>query len=115
MLMFLADTIEYGQWKSGKRSESLVFSIQPFINKLGGAAANGILGLTLVLSGINEAKSAAEVSARGILLLKAAMLLLPLGIILCGFLIYCARFKIDEALYQRILRDLKERGSGGAA
>ncbi|MDR2501221.1 MAG: glycoside-pentoside-hexuronide (GPH):cation symporter, partial [Treponema sp.] len=37
MLMFLADTIEYGQWKSGKRSESLVFSIQPFINKLGGA------------------------------------------------------------------------------
>ncbi len=29
MLMFLADTIEYGQWKMGKRNESITFSVQP--------------------------------------------------------------------------------------
>ena len=33
MLMFLEDTIEYGQWKNGKRSESITLSVQPLINK----------------------------------------------------------------------------------
>ena len=37
MLMFLADTVEYGQWKLGKRNESITFSVQPLINKIGGA------------------------------------------------------------------------------
>jgi melibiose permease/lactose/raffinose/galactose permease len=110
MLMFLTDTIEYGQWKSGKRNESITFSIQPFINKIGGALANGVLGVTLVFSGINRAESAAEVSPAGIVSLKAAMLLLPLGIIVIGFVIYLAKFKIDEKLYAKIIGDLKDRG-----
>jgi melibiose permease/lactose/raffinose/galactose permease len=110
MLMFLADTIEYGQWKSGKRNESITFSIQPFINKIGGALANGVLGLTLVVSGVNRAESAAEVSPGGALTLKFAMLLLPLLIILAGYLVYRAKFKIDEDLYRLILENLKKRG-----
>ncbi|MDR1785565.1 MAG: glycoside-pentoside-hexuronide (GPH):cation symporter [Spirochaetaceae bacterium] len=110
MLMFLADTIEYGQWKSGKRNESVTFSVQPFINKIGGALANGVLGVTLVISGINSAESAADVTARGVLVLKAAMLLLPMGIIALGFAVYLRRFRIDEKFYARILGDLKQRG-----
>ena len=47
MLMFLADTIEYGQWKMGKRNDSITFSIQPLINKLGAAVATGVLTLSL--------------------------------------------------------------------
>ncbi|MDR2629584.1 MAG: glycoside-pentoside-hexuronide (GPH):cation symporter, partial [Spirochaetaceae bacterium] len=78
MLMFLADTVEYGQWKSGKRNESVTFSLQPFINKISGALANGVLGVTLVISGINSAQSKDDVSAGGIVILKTAMLLLPL-------------------------------------
>ena len=57
MLMFLSDTIEYGQWKLGKRNESVTLSIQPLLNKLGGAVSTGIVGYTLVISGINEALS----------------------------------------------------------
>ncbi|GHT79189.1 melibiose:sodium transporter MelB [Spirochaetia bacterium] len=110
MLMFLADTIEYGQWKSGKRNESITFSVQPFINKIGGALANGVLGVTLVISGINEAESAVEVATAGILTLKSAMLLLPLVIIAAGFLIYLTKYKIDEKYYAKIVGDLKERG-----
>jgi melibiose permease/lactose/raffinose/galactose permease len=110
MLMFLADTIEYGQWKFGKRNESITFSVQPFINKIGGALANGVLGVTLVISGINEAESAAEVTTVGALTLKSAMLLLPLVIIAAGFLIYLTKFKIDEKFYAKIVGDLKERG-----
>jgi melibiose permease/lactose/raffinose/galactose permease len=110
MLMFLADSIEYGQWKLGKRNESVTFSVQPFINKIGGALANGVLGVTLVISGINAANSAAEVTARGIVIFKSAMLIIPLVIIALGFVIYLSKFKIDEEFYKKILSDLKGRG-----
>jgi len=113
MLMFLADSIEYGQWKLGKRNESITFSVQPFINKIGAAIANGVLGLTLILSGINEAKTAAEVSTQGVLTLKTAMLILPLIAILLGYIVYMKKFKIDEDFYHILLDELKSRGDIG--
>ena len=110
MLMFLADTIEYGQWKLGKRNDSVTLSLQPFINKMGGAVASGVVGVTVILSGINEATSKAEVTAQGLLIMKAAMLVLPLVCILVGYLVYRYKYKIDAKLYKQILSDLKERG-----
>jgi melibiose permease/lactose/raffinose/galactose permease len=52
MLMFLADTVEYGHWKLGKRNESITFSVQPLINKIGGALSTGLISMTLIISGI---------------------------------------------------------------
>ncbi len=110
MLMFLADSIEYGQWKLGKRNESITFSVQPFINKIGGAIASGVLGLTLIVSGINAAATPADVTAGGITMMKMSMLILPLLSIVAGYWIYMKKFKIDEKRYAEILTDLKQRG-----
>lgn len=113
MLMFLADTIEYGQWKLGKRNESVTFSVQPFINKISGAIASGVLGFTLIISGINQADTPADVPASGITIMKAAMLLIPLVVIVLGYWIYLKKYKIDEAMYAKILNELKMRGDLG--
>ena len=110
MLMFLADTIEYGQWKLGKRNESITFSVQPMINKLGGAISNGVLGLTLIISGINAAKGPEDVMAAGITTLKMSMLIFPLIAIVIGYVIYLKKFTIDEQKYAEILKALKARG-----
>jgi len=110
MLMFLADTIEYGQWKMGKRNESITFSVQPFINKIGGALATGVVGLTLIISGINAAETPQDVTEGGITIMKVAMLLVPLVLIVAGYFINMKKFKIDEKRYAQILSDLKERG-----
>jgi len=110
MLMFLADTIEYGQWKLGKRNESITFSIQPFINKIGGAIATGVLGLTLIISGINAAENPDDVTPEGITILKVAMLLIPLVVIVIGYFINMKKFKIDETRHAQILADLRQRG-----
>ena len=110
MLMFLADSVEYGHWKSGKRNESITFSVQPFINKMGGAIASGIIGVVIILSGIKDAKTAADVTVEGLLLMKIAMLVFPLICILAGFIIYHKKYKIDEKMYTKIIKDLKERG-----
>jgi len=114
MLMFLADTIEYGQWKLGKRNESITFSIQPFINKIGGAIATGVLGLTLIVSGINAAQAPEDVTAEGIAIMKVSMLLVPLFVIVIGYVINMKKFKIDEKRHAQILADLRERGDIGS-
>ena len=110
MLMFLADTVEYGQWKLGKRNESITFSIQPFINKIGGAIATGVVSITLLLSGVKTEGGTAEViDAAGKLTIKSAMFVLPLVFILLGYVIYLKKYKIDEEFYSQILKDLEKR------
>ncbi len=110
MLMFLADTIEYGQLKLGKRNESVTFSIQPFINKMGGAIASGVVGVTVILSGINDANIPSDVTSKGLFLLKFAMMIFPLICIFMGYLIYKKRYIIDAKLYEDIIKQLKDKG-----
>jgi len=110
MLMFLADSVEYGQWKLGKRNESVTFSMQPFVNKIGGAISTALVSMTLVLSGVKVGDSAAEsIDMQGQLILKAAMFVIPLLFIVAGYIIYLKKFKIDEKFYAQILADLKEK------
>jgi len=110
MLMFLTDTVEYGQWKLGHRNESITFSVQPFINKIGGAIANGIVGVTLIISGINAAATPNDVTDSGLLIMKLSMLILPLFFIVAGYIIYRKKFKIDKQLFDKIITDLTDRG-----
>lgn len=131
MLLFLADAVEYGQWKLGRRNESVSFAVQPFINKLGGALGTGIVTVTLLVSGINDVsnqiagldavKDAARiealingVSGSPIWIMKVAMMLLPLVLILAGFVLYAKKFRIDEEMYAGILRDLDAREAAEA-
>lgn len=110
MLMFLSDTIEYGQWKLGRRNDSVTLSLQPFINKIGNAIASGIVGATVIISGISQATSAADVTGEGLVILKAAMFILPLVCILAGYVVYRLKYKIDGKMYSQILEDLQARG-----
>lgn len=84
--------------------------MQPFINKIGGAIANGIVGLALILSGINAAETPEDVTDSGLLMMKVAMLILPLIFIVIGYLIYKRKFKIDKVMFDEILADLAQRG-----
>ena len=111
MLMFLADTIEYGQWKLRKRNESVTFSIQPLVNKIGGALSTGIISIALIVSGIKRGEeTAAAIGPAGQATVKAAMFAIPLVMIVAGFFIYLKKYKIDETFYASILRDLEDRG-----
>ena len=110
MLMFLADTIEYGQWKLRKRNESITFSIQPLVNKIG-ALSTGIISIALIVSGIKQGEeTAAAIGPAGQATVKVAMLAIPLVMIVAGYFIYLKKYKIDETFYASILRDLEDRG-----
>lgn len=121
MLLFLADAVEYGEWKLGKRNEAASFAVQPFINQFGGAASKGVVSFTLIISGINmianeiaanpanEAQIIAAMPASATWIMKISMMILPLICILIGFVLYIKKFKIDEETYANILADLKAR------
>ena len=110
MLMFLADTVEYGQWKLGKRNESVTFSIQPLINKIGGAISTGVVSLTLIISGIKiDGGTVDAIGDSGKLIVKGAMFVLPLLFIVLGYIIYLKKYKISEAFYADMLKDLESK------
>jgi melibiose permease/lactose/raffinose/galactose permease len=110
MLVFITDCIEYGHWKLGHRNAAVTFALQPFINKVGAALGTQIVSVVVITSGINSAASPDDVSANGLLLMRMAMLVLPLILIVVGYLIYRAKYRIDEAFYAQIVQDLEARG-----
>jgi sugar (glycoside-pentoside-hexuronide) transporter len=109
ILVLLADTVEYGHYKLGKRNESVSFAIQPFVNKLSGAIASLVIGLTLVWIGITEVTSPTEVSDTEVWYLKLSMLVLPVILIVASYVIYHKYYKIDKKLYAEIIETLKKR------
>ncbi|MBR3845528.1 MAG: MFS transporter [Clostridia bacterium] len=122
MLLFLADAVEYGEWKLGKRNDAASFAVQPFINQFGGAVSKGIVSFTLIISGINAIAQGLtgdkiidaeyvmnNTPDSAIWIMKLSMMILPLICILVGFVIYQKKFKIDEKMYAQICKDLEER------
>ncbi|MBR2472775.1 MAG: MFS transporter [Clostridia bacterium] len=120
MLLFLADAIEYGEWKLGKRNEAVSFAVQPFINQIGSAVSKGVVSVTLVITGLNALENsiadttdqnlikeiAAKATAGDVWGMKISMMIIPLILIVAGFILYSKKFKIYEEFYQQILTDL---------
>ncbi len=109
ILLFLADTVDYGHWKLGKRNDSVTFAVQPFVYKAGGAAATGIVGYTALAVGIND-NATVMLAGTNLFIFKAMMFLLPLVCILVGWIVYKTKFRIDEKFYEQIHTELVERG-----
>ena len=111
MLLFLEDTVEYGQWKLGQRNESITLSVQPLINKIGGAVSMGLVSMALIWSGIKTGDTAAvAIDDSGKLVIKLVMMVVPMIVIIAGYIVYRCKFKINKEMYDRIITDLSERG-----
>ena len=110
MIVFLTDCIEYGQWKLGHRNGAVTFALQPFINKIGGAVGTAIVGATLILTGINAARTPDDVTEAGLLGMRLMMMGFPMVLMLASYLIYLRFYRIDEAFHAEIVADLRARG-----
>jgi melibiose permease/lactose/raffinose/galactose permease len=113
MLVFIQDTVEYGQLKTGKRSDAVTFSVQSFINKGSGALGSTlIVGLFLMFAGISdESDSVVHVlSDNQKMIFKVGMFVIPLILFVTSYFLYRALFKIDEKYHDEIVQQLKDRG-----
>ena len=63
--VFLANTVDYGQWKNHRRDESVIFSMQTFVVKLASGIAALVASLCLNLCNLSSDTSDAVGSCRG--------------------------------------------------
>jgi Na+/melibiose symporter-like transporter len=52
LIINMTNTIEYNEYKTGKRNEAILFSLRPFVVKLASALQQGIMTLVLIIFGI---------------------------------------------------------------
>ena len=52
MLVMLTNTIEYGEWQTGKNHAAITFTVRPFMVKLSSALQYGVVVLTLIICGV---------------------------------------------------------------
>lgn len=54
MVINMANTVEYNEYKTGKRDEGLIFALRPFTAKMGSALMQGLVSLVYIVAGVLE-------------------------------------------------------------
>lgn len=118
--MLVADTTEYGTYKSGTRATGITFSLQTFISKLKNAAVNSFMLLCIAWTGYNAEAvvQAPEVTGR----IWKVFLIVPVIGYIAGIVILLlfyhlrdkdvqvmARYNNREISYEDATEELKDR------
>jgi GPH family glycoside/pentoside/hexuronide:cation symporter len=101
----IADSVEYGEWKTGNRTEGLVFSAQSYGGKAGSGLGGALIGWVLAAGGY--VGGAAVQSASAISSIKALFIFIPIAVLVIQILILIP-YKLDRE-YPTILKELQER------
>jgi GPH family glycoside/pentoside/hexuronide:cation symporter len=101
----LPDTIEYGEWKTGVRTESSLYGFMTFAQKGAIAFAAVLLGMALTQIGFepNEVQSEQTLSE-----LKFIMTWIPLAGIFISFVLV-SFYPIDKSFHQKLINEIEER------
>ena len=99
----VSDCVEYGEWKTGKRSEGMIFSSNIFKTKLASAIGGALCGYVLAFVGYKANVAQTVETLKGIHLMYS---IVP-GIIAILSIISLRRYNLNEEEYEAILEDLK--------
>ena len=135
MIICIANTVEYNEWKTGRREEGIVFSVRPFITKMGFAVvqmlvtaiymAVGVRSVTNQISDLENASSqgligaaekaeqigqvlAATPPAKSAALL-CCMTMIPAVLLLTSYWIFHKKYTITEESYERMVQEIAQR------
>lgn len=105
--IFLADSVDYGEWKNNQRNESVVFSLQTFVVKLASAFSVLIAGVGLDLIKLN--KDAAMQTPETLFGLRVLMIIIPMIGLIASIVFFVKKYKLDEKTLKQMTTELKER------
>lgn len=103
MWAMVSDTIDYGEWKTGYRTEGLVNSACSFGWKIGNGLGSALLGLILEIGGY--VGTAAVQSAEALEAIEFSFIWVPVMVYVSGFVIMYF-FKLDKE-FPQIIKDLE--------
>ena len=101
----VADTMEYGQWKTGKRVEGMLYSSTTFGAKVG-AGIGGAVALAVIGAAGYDGLAAVQ-SASALAAIKQVYLVFPIPFLILVPVFY-GLYKLDK-IYPKVMEDLGKR------
>lgn len=138
MVISIANTVEYNEYKTGRREEGLIFSLRPFTAKLSSAIVQGFVTVVYLVAGVlrytNQISTLENNTAKGIItdtvklerigdvisnveerakiILLVCMCGIPIVLMLAAMFIYKKKYVLDGATYAKIVCELEQRRAG---
>lgn len=135
ILVMMTNTIEYEEYHTGERNESILFSLRPFMAKMSSAVQQGVVSIVLLASGLyglsQEISLLEEQKADGLIsneqllsgaqlvveqaepwmlmILRAGMCVLPLLLMAVAYILIKRKYTIDEKTYDMMVKEIEKR------
>ena len=135
MIINIANTIEYNEWKHGRRDEGLIFSLRPFTAKMGSALQQGLVSAVYMIAGvltytnqissIENAVSSGDIAAemkdaliaevttsvpeKNKMILLVCMCLIPMVFVSVAMIIYKKKFHLNEKELEKMMAEVRAR------
>lgn len=114
--LFLSNSVDYGQLKTGRREESVIFSMQTFVVKAASGVAVFLTGIGLDLIGLvgntDETAPAAVQSAGTLMGLRLLMTVLPMLVLAAALVLFRKKFILTDEKAAQISAQLQEKRHG---
>ncbi len=111
--VFLSNSVDYGQIKTGHREESVIFSMQTFVVKAASGVSVFAAGIGLKLIGLQgNADQGGEIavqSAQTLQGLRLLMTILPIILLAGAIIVFRCRFKLTDDVVEANAKQLAER------
>jgi len=116
--VFLANTVDYGELKNGRRDESVIFSMQTFVVKLASGIAAFVAAMCLSINHLSKGEEVSEaeqvidfakdVAASSKLGLRMTMTIVPIIGLIIAIYVFAKKFILTEEKVQEIADQLKK-------
>ena len=110
--VFLANTVDYGEVKTGHREESVIFSMQTFVVKAASGLAVFITGVSLDLIGLTSKDGLGEgipTFSSPLLGLRLLMTILPIIGLVLALVLFTRKFILTDVKAEQIRKQLEEK------
>lgn len=110
--VFLANTVDYGEVKTGHREESVIFSMQTFVVKAASGLAVFITGISLDLIGLTSKDGLGEgipTFSSPLLGLRLLMTILPMIGLVLALVLFTRKFILTDEKAEQIRKQLEEK------
>lgn len=100
--IFLADIVDYGEYKNGERHESITFSMKGFLQKMAYTIQTVVLFGSLWIMNYNSQKSAGELSAASKTGIGVVAFGVPVLFLISSLIVFRKKFKLYGSLADRV-------------
>lgn len=107
-ILTITDSVEYGQWKTGKRNEAVTLSVRPMLDKIAGALSNSIVGFVAIAAAMTNDVDPDLLTVANVETFKTAAFYVPLAVIVLSFVVFATKVSLSEKKHGEIVSELEK-------